>query len=60
MRKSRADAALRARVNQSHARITNLKRRFLGTFSGALRDEILERLAALDHPRIVAEIYGSL
>ncbi len=59
-RKAAEDAVLRARVDQSHARITNLKRRFLGSFSGAPRDEILERLAALDHPRIVAEIYGSL
>jgi beta-N-acetylhexosaminidase len=54
------DAVLRARVDESYGRITSLKRRFLGSFTGVPRDQILERLARLDHTRIVAQIHGSL
>jgi hypothetical protein len=32
----------------------------LKAFSGVADDELEERLARLDHRRIVAEIYGSL
>jgi beta-N-acetylhexosaminidase len=56
------DAGLRERVNESYARIASLKGkgRFLESFSGATEQEIVERLARLDHARIVAEIHGSL
>jgi beta-N-acetylhexosaminidase len=54
------DTVLRARINESYARVTSLKRRALKSFSGAPADEILERLARLDHARLVAEIQGSL
>jgi beta-N-acetylhexosaminidase len=54
------DAALRARVDESYARIASLKRHFLKSFSGVPRNELPERLGNLDHARILAEIYGSL
>jgi beta-N-acetylhexosaminidase len=52
--------ALRARVEASQRRIGELKRHWLKAFSGVADDELEERLARLDHRRIVAEIYGSL
>lgn len=52
--------ALRARVEASQRRIGELKRRWLKAFCGAADDELEERLARLNHRRIVAEIYGSL
>jgi beta-N-acetylhexosaminidase len=55
-----ADAALRARVDESYARITSLKQRFLRSFTGVPEDDIREGLAQLDHACIVAEIHGSL
>jgi beta-N-acetylhexosaminidase len=58
--KAAEDAALRARVDESYARVTSLKRRFLRAFTGVPDNDILERLARLDHARIVAEIHGSL
>jgi beta-N-acetylhexosaminidase len=58
--KAAQDAGLRERVNESYARIARLKVRSLKSFSGATEREILERLAGLDHARIVAEIHGSL
>jgi beta-N-acetylhexosaminidase len=54
------DAALRARVDESCARIARLKRRSLKSFTGVPENEILERLARLDHGRVTAEFYGSL
>jgi beta-N-acetylhexosaminidase len=54
------DAGLRARAEESYARVAGLKRRSLRSFTGAAEKEISERLAALDHGRMVAEIYGSL
>jgi len=53
------DAALRARVDESFARIAKLKRGSLKSFTGVPENEILERLARLDHGRVVAELYGS-
>ena len=58
--KAAEDAALRERVEESYARITSLKRRFLKSFTGVTEQEILGRLAGLDHARIVAEIHGRL
>ena len=54
------DAALRARADESCARIARLKRRSLKSFTGVTEKEIVERLANLDHGRMVAEIYGTL
>lgn len=54
------DTVLRERVNESYARIANLKRRFLKSFTGVSEQEIRERLARLDHARMVAQIHGNL
>jgi beta-N-acetylhexosaminidase len=54
---SASDAALRARVEESHGRITRLKQRYLTAFTGASEETIVERLG---HARVAAEIYGSL
>jgi beta-N-acetylhexosaminidase len=54
------DAVLRERIHESYGRITSLKRRFLKSFTGLSEQEIQERLARLDHARIVAQIHGSL
>jgi beta-N-acetylhexosaminidase len=53
------DAALRARVDESYARIVSLKRRLLSSFTGVRENEICKCLARLDHARIVAQIGGS-
>lgn len=53
------DNALRSRADESRARIAGLKRRSLKSFTGVIEKEIVERLANLDHGRMVAEIYGS-
>jgi beta-N-acetylhexosaminidase len=50
------DAAVRARVDESVARVTTLKQRRLAAFTGVGEKEIGERLARLNHGRIVAEI----
>ena len=52
--------ALRARVEESYRRITQLKNRWLRAFTGADETEILARLARLNHQSIVEEIHGSL
>jgi beta-N-acetylhexosaminidase len=54
------DAELRGRVDESCARITRLKRRFLTAFGGVSEKEIRASLGRLDHARVVAQIYGSL
>ena len=43
------DALLRARVEESFRRVTELKQRYLKNFSGVAEDEILARLADLNH-----------
>jgi beta-N-acetylhexosaminidase len=50
------DAVLRARVDESYARITSLKKRFLTSFTGVPANEIVERLARLGHVRTLAEL----
>jgi beta-N-acetylhexosaminidase len=52
--------ALRARVDESYARVMSLKRRFLRSFTGAPESELCTRLAGLNHARLVAEIHASL
>ncbi|MDP2604847.1 MAG: beta-N-acetylhexosaminidase [Deltaproteobacteria bacterium] len=54
------DAAVRARVEESYRRITQLKNGWLRVFTGGDETEIAKRLASLDHRRIVEEIHGSL
>jgi len=54
------DPAVRARVEESYRRITQLKNRRLRAFTGGDETEIAKRLALLDHQRIVGEIQGSL
>jgi len=54
------EPALRARVEESYRRITQLKNSRLRLFTGADETEILARLAPLNHQSIVDEIYGSL
>ncbi len=54
------DAAVRARVEESYRRITQLKTRRLRAFTGVDETELSKRLALLDHQRIVDEIQGSL
>jgi beta-N-acetylhexosaminidase len=53
-------SAVRARVEESYRRITQLKNSRLRSFAGADETEISKRLASLDHQRLVDEIQGSL
>jgi beta-N-acetylhexosaminidase len=52
------DPALRARVEESYRRITNLKRRYVRNFTGAPENEIAARLARLDHRALLDENFG--
>jgi beta-N-acetylhexosaminidase len=54
------DGALRARADESCARVARLKRQSLKSFTGAPENEILEQLARLDHEFMAAGLYGSL
>jgi beta-N-acetylhexosaminidase len=54
------DPALRAQVENSYRRITELKRRYLKGFTGIAGDEIAARLNAMNHRRLVDETYGRL
>jgi len=53
------EPALRAKVEESYRRISQLKNGRLKAFTGAKETEISARLASLDHQRIVDEIQGS-
>jgi beta-N-acetylhexosaminidase len=57
---SEQDAALRQRIEESYRRVTDLKRRYLKAFTGAHEGEIVERLARLEHSRLVAELQPEL
>jgi beta-N-acetylhexosaminidase len=48
--------AVRARVEESYRRITQLKNGRLRAFTGADETELAKRLASLDHQRVVEEI----
>lgn len=52
--------ALRAQVENSYRRITALKHRCLKEFTGVAEDEIVARLKAMNHQRLVDELHGSL
>jgi hypothetical protein len=54
------EPALRARVENSYRRIIELKRRYLKSFTALPDDEIIAQLKAMNHQRIVDELYGSL
>jgi beta-N-acetylhexosaminidase len=54
------DPVVRAQVDRSYQRITRLKQRCGRRFTGADEKRVLNRLAQLDHQRIVGEIQGSL
>ena len=55
-----SDPAIRAQVENSYHRITELKRRYLTGFTGVAEKELVARLAKLDHQRMVDEIQGDL
>ena len=52
------DPPLRAQIEKSYWRITDLKRRYLKGFTG--KDDIVARLKAMHHDRLVDEFHGSL
>jgi hypothetical protein len=45
---------VRARVEASHRRIGELKRRYVKNFTGLAENEIAVRLAELDHRRLIS------
>lgn len=59
-REAERDSRMRARVEESCARITKLKKRWLKIFCGVSTRKVTHRLATFDHHKIVAEIQGSL
>lgn len=56
--KAQSDPALRRRLEESHQRVTRLKRRYLKSFTGAAESEVEKRLLQLDHQRLVDRTYG--
>jgi beta-N-acetylhexosaminidase len=54
------DAALRRRIEESYGRVSELKRRYLKTFTGVPESAIAERLDHLNHGRLLTELQGSL
>jgi hypothetical protein len=54
------DPAVRDQVENSYRRITELKRRRLRGFTGLAEEELIARLAKLDHQPIIDEIQGNL
>jgi beta-N-acetylhexosaminidase len=59
---AKSDPAVRRQVENSYRRITELKRRYFGGFTGVAEaeEELVARLAKLDHQLIVNEIQGNL
>ena len=54
LNEAQRDPFVRARVEASHRRIGELKRRYLKHFTGVSEDEISMRLAALDNRQLVS------
>jgi beta-N-acetylhexosaminidase len=54
------EPTLRAHVENSYERITQLKRRRLKTFSGITHEPVRPRLIRFGHERLVDAIYGNL
>jgi len=48
--------ALRARIEVSHRRVTELKRRYLKRFTGVAENDIIARLAELNHRKLLNEL----
>ena len=59
-RRAEANGALRDRIEQSYARVMNLKGRYLKKFGGVPADALLKTLSELNHDRIVGQIQASL
>ncbi len=58
-REARHDSQLRARIEESTARIDKLKKRCLRQHRSLPEKELLERLLALDHIKLIDEVQGS-
>ena len=57
---AKRDKQLRARIDESCARISTLKMRSLRQTCNLPDEELLERFIALDHKKLIDEIHGSL
>jgi beta-N-acetylhexosaminidase len=58
-REARQDRQLRARINESSARIRKLKMRCLRERRGSPDNRLVEQLLALNHGKLIDEVYGS-
>ena len=58
-REAKRDSQLRAKIEESSARIDKLKKRCLRQRQRLPYNELLERLIALDHKKLIDEIHGS-
>jgi beta-N-acetylhexosaminidase len=58
-REARHDRQLRARINESSARISKLKMRCLRQQRGTPNNRLVEQLQALKHGKLSDEVYGS-
>ena len=59
-REGKRDKQLRDRIDESHARISQLKMRCLRQPRSLTDQEQLEKLIAFDHKKLIDEIHGSL
>ena len=53
------EPAFRRHVEESHRRVTRLKRRYLKSFTGAAEGEVEKRLFEFNHQRLVERIHGN-
>ncbi len=51
------DAAVRARIEESYERVTELKRRYLTSFAGVAENELVARLEKLNHQELLS-VFG--
>ncbi len=58
-REARRDTQLRARINESSARISKAKMRCLREQRGVPDNQLVEQLLALNHGKLIDEVYGS-
>ena len=58
-REARRDSHLRAEINESCGRITKLKMRCLNEQRGMAESQVVERLPALNHRKLIDEVHGS-
>ena len=58
-REARQDSQLRARIDESFARISALKMRCLREHRGLPNNRLLDQLIALDHRKLIDEVHGS-